>query len=74
MKALQWREKSGGLYQIADRSHREVLLSLSQQSLFSLSLFLFSSVTQKDSPLISTYSAAPLLRMNLGRNKKKKRK
>lgn len=40
MKALQRREKSGGLYQIADRSHREVLLSisLSHQSLFSLSL------------------------------------
>lgn len=74
MKALQRREKSGGLYQITGRSHREALLYLSRQSLFSFFLSLFSGATQQDSPLISTYSAAPLLRVKLGRNKKKKRK
>lgn len=46
-------------------------ISLSRQSLFSLSVFLFSGATQQDSPLISTYSVAPLLRVKLGRNKKK---
>lgn len=45
-------------------------ISLSTELLLSLSFSLSGGATQQDSPLISTYSAAPLLRVKLGIKKR----